>query len=1170
MQLLTPFLVTHHVVPDNAYRLGWVRVRSASVVVPGAMQGRDKKSGRKLATAVLSLYAAAASAGPLGGNIVSGAGSISKTGATTTIQQSSANLSLTWMSFNVGAQETVDFQQPSSSAIAVNRIFDVNGSQILGHLNANGQVYLINPDGILFGRGAQVNVGGLVASTLDVSDGGSTGPTRSFSGSGRGSVVNRGTLTAAEGGYVALLGNQVGNQGVIAARLGTVALGAGSAATLTFKGNSLVRMQVDRSVLNSAAENGGLIRADGGTVLMTAGAKDALLASVVNNTGVIEARTVEAHEGEIVLMGGMIAGTVSVGGTLDASAPEGGNGGSIETSAAQVKVASEATLTTAAPAGRTGTWLIDPYDVAISNAAGNTGGGFDGDTNDSVINAATLQSALATTNVTVTTGAGGAQAGNITVAAPLTWSAATTLGLTAAGYIAINAPISITGAGGLNLSASARPGITTTGLTFGNGAAVSYAGGGSIAGQSFSLDGNSYKLIYTMAQLDATDGVSAVNGSALTVYGAGVAGNYALATNLDATGIAYTRALFGDDTSTSTQFAGRFDGLGHTIAGLTINAPSTLTGVGLIGGTESGSVSNIGLVGGSVSGGNKFIGALVGSINSTYSVVQTSYATTAVTGTSGTGGLVGSSAGILQASYATGTVTGGNRTGGLVGYNSSGTINNSYATGAVSGTINTGALAGQNSQVSGLVESSYATGVVIGSGGLIGTVTNGALVQNSYWDTQTTGQATSFGGTGLTTAQLQGTTTASLGAAFSGGAAGGTTGLYPYLAYAFPDGMQAISGTVYKDAGSIAAASSASGRVFIGLTLNGMAQRPVATGANGYYYFALPAGSIAPSGTVVLASTTANVATGMKNSAAITTATGTTSGLDVFGGFLPFSTAATSYSTMTNTSADLVALVAGYVTTPSFVASLPGMITATGTSFTLDQPLDVTAGFALRTAAANAPITVAAPITAEGTGTLTLKATGALTLDAPITLSGTNALTLSSGGPLAVNQTVHVTGASSVVLTAAAQAGLTTTGLTFASGASLDYGATDHGGSFSLDGITYKLVYSMGSLDAIDGINAVDGTALTAYGAGLAGNYALATNLEAAGTTYTMAPIGTSAAPFTGRLDGLGNAITGLTVRAGTTDSIGLVGYQFGVSSSISNLGLVGGSVSGHDYVGAL
>ena len=310
---------------NHIYRLAWSRKSNSWVPVAETTRGLGKGSRRKLLAAALSLTAVVVEAAPLGGQVVAGAGTVTESGSTTTIRQSSQNLSLDWQSFNVAPRETVDFVQPSATSIAVNRIFDTNGSQILGHLNANGQVYLINPNGVVFGRGAQVNVGGLVASTLDLNNAG-IGNAKTFSGAGSGSVVNSGVISAANGGYVVLLGNHVSNQGVINAQLGTVALGAGSAATLTFTGSSLVHMQVDKSVLDSVADNSGLIRADGGHVVMTAGAKNALLASVVNNTGVIDANTVEDKDGSIVLTGGMKAGQVNIGGTLDVSSATGGGG----------------------------------------------------------------------------------------------------------------------------------------------------------------------------------------------------------------------------------------------------------------------------------------------------------------------------------------------------------------------------------------------------------------------------------------------------------------------------------------------------------------------------------------------------------------------------------------------------------------------------------------------------------------------------------------------------------------------------------------------------------------------------------------------------------------------------------------------------------------------------
>ena len=242
-----------------------------------------------------------------GGQVTSGSAQISQLGNTTTIQQNSQNLSLNWQSFDIGQQETVNFVQPGAGSIAVNRILGNSGTEILGRLNANGQVWLINPNGVIFGHSAQVNVGGLVASTLDLVDS-SDANVRNFRGQGNGAVVNQGTLAAARGGYVALLGSQVSNQGTITAQLGTVALGAGTMQTLTFSGNHLLSLKVDESALDNLVDNRQLIQATGGQVIMTAGARDSLLASVVNNTGIVEARTVENHNGTITLLAGMQAG----------------------------------------------------------------------------------------------------------------------------------------------------------------------------------------------------------------------------------------------------------------------------------------------------------------------------------------------------------------------------------------------------------------------------------------------------------------------------------------------------------------------------------------------------------------------------------------------------------------------------------------------------------------------------------------------------------------------------------------------------------------------------------------------------------------------------------------------------------------------------------------------
>jgi filamentous hemagglutinin family protein len=389
-----------------------------------------------LAAAILFASSGGAYALPVGGTVSAGSATIGSGAGTTTITQSSQNAAINWQSFNIGTGESVNFVQPNGSATALNRVLGADPSSILGSLNANGKVFLVNPNGIVFGQGASVNVGGLVGSTRNISDSDFMAGQYNFEGTGAGSVVNHGTINA-KGGSVALLGANVSNQGVIQAQLGTVALAAGNAFTLDVAGDGLLNVAVNKGAVDALVQNGGLIQADGGRVLMTAQSANSLLPSSVNNTGVIRAQTLENHNGTIMLMGDMQSGTVNLAGTLDASAPNGGAGGFVETSAAHVNVASGTKVTTLAPAGKTGTWLIDPQDYVISST-GNISG-------------TTLSNNLVTSDVLISSPAGAGN-GDILVQDPVTWTATTTLTLSAARDIQVSAPITTTG-GNLKLLA---------------------------------------------------------------------------------------------------------------------------------------------------------------------------------------------------------------------------------------------------------------------------------------------------------------------------------------------------------------------------------------------------------------------------------------------------------------------------------------------------------------------------------------------------------------------------------------------------------------------------------------------------------------------------------------------------------------------------------------------
>ncbi|MGP1666227.1 MAG: beta strand repeat-containing protein, partial [Rhodanobacter sp.] len=517
---------------------------------------------------------------------------------------------------------------------------------------------------------------------------------------------------------------------------------------------------------NALADNRQLIVADGGQVLMSAGARDSLLASVVNNSGTIQAQTVANRAGKIVLLGGMAAGTTTVSGTLDASAPTGGDGGFIETSAAHVKVADGASVTTAAGMGLTGSWLIDPVDYTIAASGGD-------------ITGTQLSANLAGTDITIQSTSGGSGTnGDINVNDAVSWSS-NKLTLNAQNNINIGANLTIASSGGLALEfgqGALAAGNTSNILTTG-GVVNLFVLATFTTKQGSDGDVKSYRVINSLGSAGST------NTKNLQGMSGGMTANYVLGKDIDASATSGWNSdagflPIGDGT---TPYTGTFNALGHTISNLTINRPTT-DRVGLFGKVGTGgSVLNVGLVGGSVTG-NGFTGGLVG--ENRYGRVSNSYATGAVNGGDNAGGLVGNNyGGTISNSYATGAVNGGSYAGGLVGFNDygGGTISNSYASGAVSGSDNVGGLAGRsngtvsNSYASGAVNgsgdgvggligynaykisNSYASGAVSGTGSRVGGLAgfNDGTVTASFWNTTTSGQTTSDGGVGMTTADMQ-------------------------------------------------------------------------------------------------------------------------------------------------------------------------------------------------------------------------------------------------------------------------------------------------------------------------------------------------------------------------------------------------------------------------------
>ncbi|MBF0331959.1 MAG: filamentous hemagglutinin N-terminal domain-containing protein, partial [Candidatus Omnitrophica bacterium] len=204
-------------------------------------------------------------------------------------------------------------------SVAINRIFDQAPSQIFGRLSANGQVFLLNPSGIIFGPSAQVDVGGIVASSLNLSHDSVIGAKLSLQSTGAaGAVLNQGQIMARDGGYVALIAPSVINEGRIQATGGRVALAAGDKVSVDFAGDQLVNLNVEQGAIDALVENKGLVRVNEGMVVMNAQAADVLTGSVVNNSGIIEAKGITSKGGRIILDAGE-NGQTTVSGTLDAS-----------------------------------------------------------------------------------------------------------------------------------------------------------------------------------------------------------------------------------------------------------------------------------------------------------------------------------------------------------------------------------------------------------------------------------------------------------------------------------------------------------------------------------------------------------------------------------------------------------------------------------------------------------------------------------------------------------------------------------------------------------------------------------------------------------------------------------------------------------------------------------
>ncbi|MGZ8251671.1 MAG: beta strand repeat-containing protein [Methylophilaceae bacterium] len=546
---------------------------------------------------------------PTGGVLVSGNAEITAPSSNSVVvNQITDRAIVNWQSFSVGTGNSVTFNQPASSSAILNRVTGDASSSIAGLVSANGQVFLINPNGIAITATGTVNVGeGFVASTLDISNNDFNARKLNFTGNDTvADVANAGNIHAAQGGFVALLGSRVANSGNISVALGRVAMGAGERATLDLSGDGFLQVAIPSS---AASVNGkplvdvsGQVVVSGGRVEIKTATALSAIRDVVNITGNISTHSVSKDGGVIVLDGGAggnvhvlqgalldarsdaaKGGSISAtghalsldGATLNANGATGGGtillggdyqgggslshasttivgGGSIITANATqqgdggkvvlwsdestnfsgnisargagvgngglAEISSHGLLDISgwvdlnASSGLTGTLLLDPRNVFISTGVDtNHNASFTATGNNSNIKVSTLQAALAGANVTISTGPGGGQAGDITVSSAVTWASGYDLTLVAAGSITQDATVSATNGGTLTYSAGSdihiNQNITGSGSALNVVLNAGMSGVGAINIANATINTNNGNLIATASQTGSTNAI---------------------------------------------------------------------------------------------------------------------------------------------------------------------------------------------------------------------------------------------------------------------------------------------------------------------------------------------------------------------------------------------------------------------------------------------------------------------------------------------------------------------------------------------------------------------------------------------------------------------------------------------------------------------------------------
>lgn len=718
---------------------------------------------------------------PVGGAVVQGAANISQSANVMTVHQDTSKAIINWQSFDIGSAASVNVIQPSSTSVLLNRVVGNNPSQIFGSLNANGQVILINPNGILFGKDGSVNTNAFTASTLDMHDADfMAGNYRYFSTGVNGEVVNQGGINTQN--YIALLGAKVTNDGHIHSHGGNVYLGAAEAITVPVSNSGRIKMELSPASINAAVENtqNAVIVSEGGQIYIQASSLNDVVASIASageiNTSAVQAGSVNllADAGAIKVSGGITAnstdssnkgGDIIIGRDLNtgklARATD-VSGATFESKKGFVETSGDY-LSTSGTKVFASEWLLDPYNITIA-ATGATGTSYASNytsSADSIILASDISANLtAGTSVTLITGSGGASAGNIAVNENIakTGGRDATLTLQAHGNITVAASKTITsntgklnvvfnsdsdGANGGAIVFNSGSGITSEG---GN---ITLGGGTGLAGTGFAIaDGVStlQGISLNTAAINAGGGNIVMNGKTATTNYVGslsnISGIYMAGGSISTTGSG-TISLTGNNQNTDTQSQGFVLSSGTITGGSTGTVTimgdsrgvtsSTFTYVrgALVNGTVTSTGGNIGITGYGGAGVQYDYG-----VDMAGSVTAVGSGTVSITGKAGAGGSGGnvgvntSGAGTISSVNGAIAITG---TGGIG--NGSQIRDHGVFVGGSNAIRSTGS---GNITVTGTAtntDNGYSQGVVINAGGLnanSGTIKIDGTVPQNY------------------------------------------------------------------------------------------------------------------------------------------------------------------------------------------------------------------------------------------------------------------------------------------------------------------------------------------------------------------------------------------------------------------------------------------------------